>query len=103
MIGNQAFVAVERSAATHGVTEPVVEGANAGAGHVRDARRLAKRQGWSSNRWFDNVEKAMLLLSKNNYAKDAPHGYVRGSEPVKYVREIRDRYLAYLKLTEKRK
>ena len=76
---------------------------NAGMGHVRDARRLAKRQGWEATRWFDNVEKAMLLLSKNNYAKDAPHGYVRGSEPVKYVREIRDRYLAYLKLTEKRK
>ena len=76
---------------------------NAGMGHVRDARRLAKRQGWQDTRWFDNVEKAMLLLSKSNYAKDAPHGYVRGSEPVKYVREIRDRYLAYLKLTERKK
>jgi membrane-bound lytic murein transglycosylase F len=72
---------------------------NAGAGHVRDARRLAKRQGWSSNRWFDNVEKAMLLLSKSKYANNAAHGYVRGSEPVRYVREIRDRYQAYLKLT----
>jgi len=74
---------------------------NAGMGHVRDARRLAKRQGWEATRWFGNVEKAMLLLSKSKYANDAPHGYVRGSEPVKYVREIRDRYLAYLKLTEK--
>lgn len=72
---------------------------NAGVGHVRDARRLAKRQGWESSRWFDNVEKAMLLLSKRKYAKQARHGYVRGSEPVKYVREIRDRYHAYLKLT----
>lgn len=71
---------------------------NAGAGHVRDARRLAKRQGWESNRWFDNVERAMLLLSKRKYAKQAHHGYVRGSEPVKYVREIKDRYQAYLKL-----
>lgn len=74
---------------------------NAGIGHVRDARRLAKRQGWEATRWFDNVEKAMLLLSKRKYANDAPHGYVRGIEPVKYVRQIRDRYLAYLKLTEK--
>jgi membrane-bound lytic murein transglycosylase F len=73
---------------------------NAGAGHVRDARRLAKRQGWSSKRWFDNVEKAMLLLSKSKYANNAAHGYVRGSEPVRYVREIRDRYQAYLKLTD---
>jgi membrane-bound lytic murein transglycosylase F len=73
---------------------------NAGAGHVRDARRLARRQGLESNRWFDNVEKAMLLLSKSKYAKHAAHGYVRGSEPVKYVRQIRDRYQAYLKLTD---
>jgi membrane-bound lytic murein transglycosylase F len=73
---------------------------NAGAGHVRDARRLARRQGLEPNRWFDNVEKAMLLLSKNKYAKHAAHGYVRGSEPVNYVRQIRDRYQAYLKLTD---
>jgi membrane-bound lytic murein transglycosylase F len=72
---------------------------NSGVGHVRDARRLAKRQGLQSTRRFDNVEKAMLLLSKSKYANDARHGYVRGREPVKYVREIRDRYHAYLKLT----
>jgi membrane-bound lytic murein transglycosylase F len=56
--------------------------------------------GWQSNRWFGNVEQAMLLLSKHQYAKTAKHGYVRGSEPVKYVREIRDRYDAYVKLTQ---
>ncbi len=73
---------------------------NSGAGHVRDARSLAKQQGLSPNRWFDNVEKAMLLLSKNKYASNSAHGYVRGSEPVKYVRQIRDRYQAYTKLTK---
>ncbi len=72
---------------------------NAGAGHVRDARRLARQQGWDPNRWFDNVERAMLLLSKPKYAKQARHGYVRGGEPVKYVRQIRDRYTAYVRLT----
>lgn len=71
---------------------------NAGIGHVRDARRLAKRLGYDPDRWFDNVEKAMLQLSKRQYAKKAKHGYVRGHEPVNYVREIRDRYLAYIKL-----
>jgi len=73
---------------------------NAGIGHVRDARRLAGQLGLDRNHWFDNVEKAMLLLSKGKYAKKAKHGYVRGYEPVDYVREIHDRYLAYIKLKQ---
>lgn len=76
---------------------------NAGAGHVRDARALARKKGWETTRWFGNVERAMLLLSKRKYAKTAKHGYVRGAEPVKYVREIRNRFLAYVKLTEQAK
>ena len=72
---------------------------NAGAGHVNDARRLAAELGLSPNRWFGNVEKAMLLLSKRKYARKATYGYVRGIEPVKYVRQIRDRYEAYVRLT----
>ncbi len=71
---------------------------NAGIGHVIDARRLARHLGMDPNQWFENVEKAMLLLSNKTYAKNARHGYVRGYEPVKYVREIRDRYQAYLLL-----
>lgn len=69
---------------------------NAGQGHVKDARRLAKQQGLNPDRWFNNVEKAILLLSKRKYASKARHGYVRGREPVNYVREIRQRYRAYL-------
>ena len=69
---------------------------NAGVGHVRDARRLAAEQGLDAGRWFDNVENAMLLLSEDRYAGQAVHGYVRGSEPVRYVSEIRHRYRAYL-------
>ena len=73
---------------------------NAGQGHVKDARRLAKQLGLNPDRWFDNVEKAMLLLSKRKYARKARHGYVRGSEPVHYVREINRRYQAYIALVE---
>jgi membrane-bound lytic murein transglycosylase F len=69
---------------------------NAGAGHVTDARRLAEEQGWDPDKWFDNVERAMLLLSRREYARQARHGYCRGREPVNYVREIRERYEAYL-------
>lgn len=71
---------------------------NAGYGHVYDARRLARRKGWDPDKWFGNVEKAMLLLAKREYYSKARFGYVRGSEPVHYVRDIRDRYHAYLAL-----
>ncbi len=73
---------------------------NAGQGHVKDARRLAKQQGLNPNVWFDHVEKAMLLLSKRKYSRKARYGYVRGTEPVNYVREIRTRYRAYLRIAQ---
>ena len=71
---------------------------NAGHGHVDDARRLARQKGWDGDRWFDNAEKAMLLLSKKKYASKARYGYVRGIEPVSYVRNIRQRYRAYVEI-----
>jgi membrane-bound lytic murein transglycosylase F len=73
-------------------------GYNAGQGHVRDARRLAQRLGLDPDIWFDNVEQAMLKLEEPEYSKQARHGYVRGREPVQYVREIRDRFRAYSRL-----
>jgi membrane-bound lytic murein transglycosylase F len=68
---------------------------NAGRGHVIDARRLARQKGWDPDRWFDNVEKAMLLLKERKYARKARHGYCRGDEPVQYVSKIQSRYDAY--------
>ena len=69
---------------------------NAGFGHVRDAQKLAKSMKLKPDRWFNNVEKAMLLLQQPEYYKKARFGYVRGSEPVNYVREIQQRYLSYV-------
>ncbi|OUS32494.1 hypothetical protein A9Q99_00005 [Gammaproteobacteria bacterium 45_16_T64] len=69
---------------------------NAGAGHVRDARKLATQLGLDPKRWFGHVEKAMLLLAQPKYYKKARFGYVRGAEPVHYVKSIRARYLGYL-------
>jgi len=71
---------------------------NAGLGHVLDAQRLATKKGLNKNIWFGNVEKAMLLLSKSKYAKKARYGYVRGREPVKYVKLIRDNYATYINI-----
>lgn len=73
---------------------------NAGYGHVEDARRLARAKGWDPDRWFGNVEKAMLLLERPQFYKHARYGYCRGSEPVKYVSEIQLRYDQYVELVD---
>ncbi|WOH38572.1 transporter substrate-binding domain-containing protein [Thalassotalea fonticola] len=73
---------------------------NAGVGHVSDAIRLARQKGWRDDVWFDNVERAMLLLSKHQYSSKARYGYVRGNEPVNYVRNIRHKYQAYIHQVE---
>jgi membrane-bound lytic murein transglycosylase F len=72
---------------------------NAGFGHVKDAQRLAKQIGLRDDRWFNNVETAMLLLQQRRYYKNARYGYVRGREPVNYVRDIHQRYLSYIRIT----
>ena len=69
---------------------------NGGFGHVRDARRLARQLGLDGSRWFGHVEEAMLELSEPGYARQAAYGYVRGSEVTGYVRDIRNRYRAYV-------
>jgi len=74
---------------------------NAGAGHVRDAMRLAEQKGWRSDLWFGHVEQAMLLLSKNKYASKARYGYVRGEEPVNYIRAIKRRVESYQNILQK--
>jgi membrane-bound lytic murein transglycosylase F len=41
----------------------------------------------------------MLLLSQKEYAKHSRYGYVNGREPVNYVRDIRQRFEAYVELS----
>ncbi|MDD5676387.1 MAG: transporter substrate-binding domain-containing protein [Kiritimatiellae bacterium] len=76
---------------------------NAGAGHVMDARILARQMGRNPNLWFGNVEDAMRLLSKPEYARRAKCGFVRGQEPINYVRQIVARYRTYMDLIEQQK
>ncbi len=68
---------------------------NAGLGHLKDARWLATQQGLNPNLWFGNVEKAFLLLSKPEYHKNARYGYVRGIEPVMYIKKIQALFKLY--------
>lgn len=73
---------------------------NCGPGHVHDARRLASDLKLNPNKWFGNVEKAMLLLSVPQHAKKARSGYCRCEEPVKYVSSIQTRYDNYSRLAK---
>ena len=62
---------------------------------MRDARKLASELDLDPDRWFDNVEKAIRLLSMPIYYRKAAFGYVRGQETTRYIREIRERYRTY--------
>jgi len=75
---------------------------NVGQGHVEDARRLAEKYGADSNVWFDNVEFYLLQKKDPKYYKDkvVRNGYAKGTETVKYVREIYDRYEHYQQFIE---
>jgi membrane-bound lytic murein transglycosylase F len=68
---------------------------NAGYGHVKDARRLARRLGRNPSRWTGELERVIPLLARSEYYERAPYGYCRCREPVDYVRRIRDQYNAY--------
>jgi membrane-bound lytic murein transglycosylase F len=71
---------------------------NAGYGHVSDARRVAALRGLDPDRWFESVELAMLALSDPSVYGQARYGYVRGSEPVRYVRRINELGQMYARL-----
>ena len=71
---------------------------NCGPGHVYDARDLATEMGLDPNRWFGNVEKAMVLLSKPEIAKKVRYGYCRCEEPINYVTQIQNRYDHYVQI-----
>lgn len=69
---------------------------NGGLNHVRDAMRLAERDGKNAQLWND-VRQYILLLSQPRYYQDTlvHYGYMRGTETVDYVDKIRQRYQKY--------
>jgi membrane-bound lytic murein transglycosylase F len=69
---------------------------NCGLGHVTDAQRLALANNLDPNDWTDVAEMLLALRYPKNYNKPIiKYGYVRGSEPVKYVNQIFERYEHY--------
>jgi len=70
---------------------------NCGFGHVQDAQRLAKKYHLDPEVWDNNVEKMILALRypKNFNDPIVKHGYLRGTEPYNYVRQINERFEHY--------
>lgn len=73
---------------------------NAGYGRVKRARELAEEMGLDKNRWFGNVEKAMLMLAKPFEREGEMIRHCRCGQAVVYVREIRTLYNNYVRLTQ---
>ena len=62
---------------------------NVGLGHLRDAQNLARREGKDPKRWHD-IKIILPRLSDKKYYSTVKYGYARGSEPVRYVQQIRE-------------
>lgn len=72
---------------------------NAGPGRVNRARRMAAKMGLDPNRWFSNVETAMLALAKPVERDGEMVRDCRCGQTVVYVKEIRRLYHNYVRMT----
>ena len=60
---------------------------NIGQGHIYDARKLAKKKGLDPNKW-ESLSKILPLLRYRKYYKHTKYGFCRGTEPVRYIKQI---------------
>lgn len=74
---------------------------NVGMGHVEDARRLAVKNGDDPSSW-DDVAYWLIRKSKREVYNDpvVRYGFARGTEPVRYVEAILDRFEHYKAFVE---
>ena len=72
---------------------------NVGWGHLEDARALAERLDKDPDAWED-VSTTLPLLRQKKYYRTLPHGYARGTEPVRYVNRIKTYYRILVQSTE---
>ena len=70
---------------------------NVGPGHIFDAIRLADKNGMDPKKWHNNVDDFLLNKSNPKYYRDpvVKYGYCKGTETVKYVDQVLDRYDHY--------
>ena len=72
---------------------------NAGYNRVQRARKLAKQMNLDSNKWFDNVELAMMAMARPVWKDGELARNCRCGQTVVYVRDIRTLYNNYVRLT----
>ena len=73
---------------------------NAGYNRVKRARWLAEQMSLDKNVWFDNVEKAMLVLGRPYNKNGVLTRYCRCGQTAHYIREIKTLYENYVRLTQ---
>jgi membrane-bound lytic murein transglycosylase F len=73
---------------------------NAGPGRLNQVRKYTQELGLDPNRWFNNVETAMLKLSRPVERDGEQVVFCRCGQTVVYVREIKTLYQNYINLTE---
>ena len=94
ILGGARYLANLRERLPDSIEEPhrtwiALAAYNVGLGHVHDARALAQRLGRNPDSWLD-LRTVLPLLSQPEYYRTLRFGYARGSEPVQYVRRIRN-------------
>ncbi len=94
IFGGARYLARMKQRFVDEVTEPdrtwlALAAYNVGRAHMHDAQVLARKQGLDPHRWGD-IKKVLPLLSDPEYYNDLKYGYARGTEPVRYVRRIRE-------------
>ena len=104
IFGGARFLARQLERLPDSVEEPdrtwfALAAYNVGFNHIKDARQIVEWQGGDPNKWV-NLSEALPLLSKRVWYARLPHGYARGWEPVRYVKNIRAYYNIIRWLTE---
>ena len=94
IFGGAKYLAHMKERFSEEVTEPdrtwlALAAYNIGRAHLHDAQKLARRQGVSPHHWR-SLKRVLPLLAKKEYYRDLKYGYARGTEPVRYVRRIRE-------------
>lgn len=80
----------------------MLAGYNAGAGHVRDAQRLAEKYGRDPYVWDGNVDHFILHKREPRFYRDSVslYGYCDGKQVYNYVNKVMNTYGAYKHIKE---
>ncbi len=70
---------------------------NVGYGHVRDAQKIAEEHDLDPHSWSSLVE-TLPLLRMPEFYRETRFGYARGTEPVRYVKNV----MAYYEILRKK-